>query len=376
MVGLKGIPAKWGGIEKYVEEVGKRLVQRGHEVTVLGSSWYCKDHEENSFEGMKIIRAPTVHLQSTDALSNALLSSVRVMFGGFDVVNFHGQASYYFLPFLRLSGRPCVVTVHTMASGWDNPKYGPFARSVIRFAFKTGVSYATRTVTVACHLQSKIKTDCGIDAEVLASGITKADYRQPRVIREKYGLGENDYLLYLGRIDPIKRVDWIVDLHKEVPPGLKIVIAGGAQDASASSYLEAAQRVCRSARNVIFAGPVLGQEKEELLSNCLAVLAPSSEEGLPITVLEAASYGKCAIASSIDAHREVLIDGRSGYLFARDSREEFAEKVKSVVSLSVEERNDVGMNARETVSERYDWDKTAARYEDIFMECTALRRSS
>ena len=79
MIGLKGIPAKWGGMEKYVEEVGKRLVERGHEVTVFGSRWYCgEDKPRQRVSGMKVRSVPTLHLQPTDALISALLASIII----------------------------------------------------------------------------------------------------------------------------------------------------------------------------------------------------------------------------------------------------------------------------------------------------------
>ena len=81
IVGLKGIPAKWGGIEKYVEEVGKRLVKRGHEVTVFGSRWFCQDYSNKTYKGINIRRLPVINLQATDALSNAFLAMIAVAGG-------------------------------------------------------------------------------------------------------------------------------------------------------------------------------------------------------------------------------------------------------------------------------------------------------
>jgi glycosyltransferase involved in cell wall biosynthesis len=68
MLGTKGIPAKWGGIERYVKEIGKRLAQRGHEITIFASKWYCSDYPGNDYEGMRIVRVSSIHLLSTGCI--------------------------------------------------------------------------------------------------------------------------------------------------------------------------------------------------------------------------------------------------------------------------------------------------------------------
>ncbi len=368
MVGLKGIPAKWGGIEKYVEEIGKRLVQRGHEVTVFGSRWYCEDYKEDFYKGIRIRRVPTIHSQAADALSNAFFAALVIIFSNYDIVHFHGYASYYFIPFIKAFGKRTVITAHGVESGWDNPKYSCLARKIIFGAFRVGIYQAHQVTTVANHLKSKIERDFGIKAEVLTSGIVQEKVQPPQLIKEKYGLQGEDYVLFLGRIDPIKRVEWVLDTKELLSDNFKIVIAGGAQDSSSNAYLQILEQKHKCDPRIIFTGPVFGDEKAELYSNCILFLSPSQDEGLPITLLEACSYGKCSIVTDIEAYREVIKNGLNGFLFPKDDKNEFINITNKVINMPAELIKNMGLEAKKTVEARFSWDVTLHSYEKLYSD--------
>ena len=376
MVGTKGIPAKWGGIEKYIEEIGKRLVERGHEVTVFGSRWFLRDFREKTYLGMRICRLPTVHFQATDALSNAFLATVMVAIGNYDIVNFHGYASYLFVPVLRNIGKIIVVTAHGVESGWDNPKYDSLAQNVIRRSFEIGVKKANIVVTVADHLKIRIKHSFGVDAEVLPSGLDEVTRHPLQSIRDKYGLKSEGYLLFLGRIDPIKRIEWLLDLINVLGDNIKLVIAGGAQDPSTKAYLKSLKDKAEGKPQIIFTGPVSGREKAELLGNCLLFLAPSKDEGLPITVLEAATYKRCCIASDIPAHQETIDNGTTGFLFPRDDKKSFVEKVKNLLNKPHSFINSIGNASKHKVTDKFNWERTVDKTEILYRKLLDERRKS
>lgn len=359
MVGTKGIPAKWGGIEKYIEEISSRLVIRGHSVTVFGSKWFTKSYPHSKYRGIIIQRIPTLHLQASDALTNAFFATVRIVLGKYDIVHFHGFASFLYMPIIKLFGKKTVVTVHAMESNWQNEKYGFFGKNIIKKAFRCGIRHADRITTVADHLSDKIFELNLIRPKVLSSGIDNPVHLDPYIINQKYGLKGHDYLLFLGRIDPIKRVDWLLDIVPMLNNDLFLVIAGGAQDSDTQFYYKTMKDIVssKSSKKVIFTGPVWGDEKAELLGNCLLFLAPSRDEGLPITVLEASSYGRCTLASDIPAHRSVIEEGVTGFLFPRDEKKSMISKVLKLIS----EREiliKLGLEAKESCQSRFNWERT------------------
>ncbi len=369
IIGTKGIPAKWGGIEKYIEEIGKRLVERGHEVTVFCSRWYTKDFGTNTYKGMRIVRVSTLHHNATDALTNAFLSWVSILRSSFDVVHFHSYGSYYFVPFVKWGGKKTVITTHGVESGWENRKYGSFARYVLKTAFKVGILNSNAVTTVSDHLRAKIKDMYGVDAGVLPGGLDEATFREPFIIKNKYSLIQNKFLLFLGRIDPIKRIHWILDLEDLMHDDMRIVIAGGAQDSSTSAYLKELERNAGS--KTIFTGPVYGEEKEELLSNCLALTSPSWDEGMPLTLLEAAAYGKCCIASDIPAYRTIIEDNVSGFMFPREEKQLFIAKTRELLGMPRTVIAAIGMEAQKRALARFSWERTTDLAEEIYISLLA-----
>ena len=366
MIGTKGIPAKWGGIEKYIEEVGKRLVQRRHEVTVFGSKWFCGNYHKSYYHGIKIRSVPSIHKQSTDALSNGFISTLYTLIEDYDIVHLHGYASYFYVPIINLLNKKTVITAHGMESGWDNPKYGSTARKIIKAAFKIGITKADIVTTVADHLCRRIMSEFGIDSTVVPSGISIESIIKPDIIKEKYKLNGNDYILFLGRIDPIKRVDWVVALSDVIDSNFRVVIAGGPQDASSAEYFELLKKKASNSRKCIFTGPVSGKEKQELLSNCRLFVTPSLNEGLPVALLEASSFERLCLASDIPAHREVIDDGLTGFLFDSKDENTLLKKTLQLLFLPENQSSNICKSAKEKVLQKFNWDVSTSLIEKTY----------
>jgi glycosyltransferase involved in cell wall biosynthesis len=367
MIGTKGVPAQWGGIERYIEEVGKRLAARGHEVTVFGSKWFLKDHSGDMHCGMRIKRVPALHHQATDALTNAFFSTLIIALGDFEVVNFHGYASYFFVPVIKKLGTKTVVTSHGLVDAeWENPKYGGFATAIIRYGGAVGIRNADAVATVADYWKKRIGREYQREAEVVPSGIDKTEPCRPDIITREYGLSKEDFILFLGRIDPVKRIEWVLRLS-HVCPGRKIVIAGGAQDASTEAYLRRLKNMSSEASNIIFTGPVAGKVKAELLSNCYIFVNPSRSEGLPVVILEAMSYARCCVASDIPAHREVIENGRTGFLFASGQESALTGIISGLTDTSFSP-DAVGAAAKMAAEKKYSWERTVLLTENIYEE--------
>ena len=364
-IGTKGIPAKWGGMEKYIEEVGQRLVARGHEVTVFSSKWYCQEYEESLYRGMRIERVPSIRLQATDALTNAFWASLAIIKGEYDIAHFHGLASYFYIPIVKKAGKITVTTTHAMESNWQNTKYNFLGRLVIKQAFKLGIKNVHHTTTVAPHLKDKIKHNYGRDALLLPSGLDRVELQTPHVIKRKYGLRGKDYLLFLGRIDPIKRVEWLLDASRVLDKNIYLVIAGGAQDSSTKAYFKDLKQKAGPNNNIIFTGPVRGREKAELFSNCLMFLAPSADEGLPLTVLEAISYGQCCIVSDLPAFRTVIENGVTGFLFPTNDKDQFMAIVANLIH-TPQKLELIGKEAKRKITPAFDWDQTVKQTEWLY----------
>ena len=137
--------------------------------------------------------------------------------------------------------------------------------------------------------------------------------RAPGLITERFGLQGGDYVLFVGRLVPEKAPELLVRGFRNVPTDARLVIAGGSS--FTDQYVHELEGGARDPR-VMLVGSVHGELLQELYSNAAAFVLPSKLEGLPLTLLEAASYRIPLIASDIPPHREVIgADGPGGRLF-------------------------------------------------------------
>ena len=110
MIGSKGLPAKFGGVERHVEEIGKRLAARGHRVTVYGRRPLS---EEGSYCGVRIRIMPSIPTKNLDTASNALASTIHALFAGYDVIHYHaiGPSIFSWIPVM--AGKTTVAVSYT-----------------------------------------------------------------------------------------------------------------------------------------------------------------------------------------------------------------------------------------------------------------------
>ena len=129
MIGAKGIPATYGGIEKIAEEMSVELVKRGHHVTV-----YCRPHyvekRMKEFKGVKLIHTPSIHTKHLDTLSHAFVSTIHALFQDYEIIHYHslGPSIYSGLP--RLFGEKTLVQIH--GPEWADDKWTKLNKNIFK----------------------------------------------------------------------------------------------------------------------------------------------------------------------------------------------------------------------------------------------------
>jgi len=325
-IGQKGIPATFGGVESHVDRLSRRQVQRGHSVSVYVRNWYTPKSLKE-YEGVRLVHVPTLKTKHLDAAVHTLLCTLHCLFQRTEIIHYHaiGPASFSFIP--RIFGRKVVMTVHRL--DWGAEKWGRLARILLRAGERVGLRTAHKAIAVSEDIRAYIKAEYGKNAALIPNGVELPRPVPPVLIKDKYGLNGQDYVLFMGRLTPEKRVDWLIRSFQEAkkvsaPPGkLKLVIAGGTSGTDA--YVDELHGLGGGDPGILFTGYVTGREKEELLTNALLFVLPSSLEGHPIALLEAKSFGCCTIASDIPPHREVIKDGVDGFLFRASDQDELTK---------------------------------------------------
>ncbi len=370
-IGLKGLPTPWTGVEHHVERLGRGLVAAGHEVTAYVRPSYTPPGLRE-LGGIRLRRLPTVRSKHLDASVHTLLSSVDATFRRFELIHYHciGPGAFSFLP--RLSGRRVVCTVHRL--DWQAEKWGWFARCCLRAGERATVLSAHRLIVVSQELQQYFRERYGCEAVFIPNGSDPVERRRPHDITERWGLKGDDYVLFVGRLSPEKRVDCLVQAFRALdqPRGdgthVKLVVAGGFN--ATEEHVATLRKLAGDDPTIIFTGFVTGPLKEELFSNAALFVLPSRIEGMPIVLLEARQYGLCCLASDIAPHRAIVRDGIDGRLFAADDSTALAVAMGELLA-DPAVRYRLGEAGRQRAAQRPSWGAVVAATEAVYRTVAA-----
>lgn len=222
-----------------------------------------------------------------------------------------------------------VCTVHRQ--DWQSEKWKPAARTFLKIGERASIRFPQRTIVVSRTLQDYFKKKYGKETIYITHGRFPAVRREPSLITAKYGLKGKDYILFMGRLVPEKRVDLLIRAYlklKRTSPAIQnvpLIIAGGSS--ATDAYARRLKNLSAKDPDIRFVGFVSGVEKEELLTNAIVFVLPSCFEGFPIALLEAKTYGLCCLVSDISPHREAIQNGYDGLLFRADDFSDLADKL-------------------------------------------------
>ncbi len=354
MVGQKGVPATYGGIERNVEEVGLRLARRGHDVTVYCRLYYTK--RGGMYRGMKLRRLPSINTKHLDTATHCLLSTMDSLLRNYDIVHFHALGPSVFASIPHLSGAKTVVMVHGL--DWQREKWGPMASWVLKKCEYPAIHFPDKTVVVSKTLQRYFAEKYSRDTVVIPNG-TKVPVNRPAGKIRKFGLEEGNYVLFVGRLVPEKGVHFLMDAFSKVDTDLKLVLAGGSS--FSDSYVSRLRK--HEGDKVVFLDYVYGDVLEELWSNAYLVVQPSTMEGLSISLLEALSYGRCVLISDIPENVEVV--GDCSPSFRTQNVEDLSAKLQRLLK-DPDLVKDYERRCRDHVSRSYSWDTISDSIEALY----------
>lgn len=331
MIGHKRIPSREGGVEIVVEALAKRMVSSGHTVDVYNRGGHHVAGKENDikrikeYKGVRIITVPTFDNKKLNAVVYAALATLRALFGRYDVIHYHaeGPCSMLWLP--HLFGIRTAATIHGL--DWQRSKWGGFASKFLMLGEKTAAKYADEIIVLSKDVGDYFKRTYNRETHYIPNGIDIPDVREADIIKTKYGLEQDGYILFLARLVPEKGVHYLINAFRDIDTDKKLVIAGGGSHSS--EYEKEIRELAETDSRIIMTGFVQGEELEELFSNCFLYVLPSDVEGMPISLLEAMSYGTACLTSDIGENTQLTCG--FGYTFKKGSTEDLKEKLAELI---------------------------------------------
>jgi glycosyltransferase involved in cell wall biosynthesis len=370
MIGQQGLPARYGGVERAVEEVAARLAERGHHVTAFNKRVPDEPHIHRH-RGIEIRYVRAINGKYTGNLTTSFLSTLHTLVHRYDIVHFHALGPTIFSPLARL--RPGVKVVATVQGRDDQrAKWGGLAQRMLRAAAWTTAHVPHEVVVVSRALEADFSRQYGRNTVYIPNGVNPPPDAQlpdhPPILR-RLDIEDNPFLMTLGRLVPEKAVDELIRAFAKVPGEARLVVVGGG--GGAEEFEAELERLAAQDPRVVLAGPVFDDDLDALLRTTAGFVMPSHLEGLPLALLEAASYGAPLICSDIDPHVEVLeYSGPGRRLFRTGDVADLQHVLESFLDALPAEKA-AAADVRESVLSRYSWDDIAVRLEETYEQLLA-----
>jgi glycosyltransferase involved in cell wall biosynthesis len=324
MLGHKRVPSREGGVEIVVEELSVRMASLGHDVTIY-NRYEGEKSAETEHKGVHVVNIPTAKNNSLNAVVYSFFASLRIAFSKCNIIHYHaeGPASMAWIP--KLAGKKVVVTIHGL--DWQRAKWGKFASRYLLFGERTAVRVADRIIVLSRAAQNYFRDTYDIETTHIPNGVSQPIKHEPEIIRERFGLQSGDYLLFLARIVPEKGLHYLIEAYKDVATDKKLVISGSST--SDSNYLCDLMKNSEDDSRIVFTGHVEGQLLYELYTNAALYVLPSDVEGMPVSLLEAQSYGLPCLVSDIPENIETAPHATT---FKRSDIQDLREKLQTFLS--------------------------------------------
>lgn len=368
MYGHKRIPSREGGVEIVVEELATRMVALGNEVTCYNRKGHHVSGENfdttsiTNYKGVQLKQVLTIDKKGLAAMTASFFASIHAALGKYDVVHVHAEGPCASLWIPKLFHKRCIVTIHGLDH--QRAKWGKLASTYIMMGEKAAVKHADEIIVLSKGVQQYFKQTYNRDTVYIPNGVNKPEIIQADEITKQWNLTKDSYILYLGRIVPEKGIKYLIEAFKQVKTDKKLVIAGGSSDTN--TFFDEIKELAKDDNRIIFTGFVQGKPLQELYSNAYIYTLPSDLEGMPLSLLEAMSYGNCCLTSDIGECKDVVED--KAVIFEKSNIKDLQDKLQQLCNDSTLVES-YKKQASNYICNKYNWDEvvkeTLKLYEGI-----------
>ena len=359
MIGTRGVPAAYGGFETAVEEIGARLVERGHRVTV-----YCRDSDRRApfYRGMKLVHLPALHLRAAETLSHSALSVIHASVTTRpDAAFVFNAANAPFLPILRARRIP--TAVHVDGLEWMRDKWIGAGRRYYLGVERLAVKLADALIADAPGIASYYSRKFSAETELISYGTRIV--RNPSSDRlAELGLEPGKFHLVVARFEPENHVDLIVRGFSQSQARYPLIVVGSAP--YAATYTRRVEEIAHADSRIRLLGGIWDQELlDQLYTNALTYAHGHSVGGTNPSLLRAMGGATPVLAYDVEFNRDVL--GEDGLFFrsAEGLREQIDHAEHHAPQLEK-----IGQRLQRRAEQNYDWDDVADEYERLARRLT------
>lgn len=360
ILGTRGVPPAYGGFETFAAELGTRLVQRGHEITVYCRSQIADRASQESWNGIRRIVLPAIPGKYFETVSHTFFSAIDAWRRHFDVVLLCNAANAFTIPLLRAARIPVVINVDGIER--RRRKWNILGRLVYASGEAISASFADRVIADANVIAEYYHDNFGIEPVVIPYGAEFPEERDSDVL-QRLGIETRNYILYVSRFEPENNPLEVVEAYEQLESAPPLVMLGQ------GLYAKDLVRRLESHRSdrILFPGALYGADYRTLQRNALLYIQATEVGGTHPALIEAMGSGGCVLAHDTPENREVAGDS-AGYFRLRPVQT-LTESLRSVLD-DPRKRDSIRLRARLRAAERYSWAAVTDAYEQLFREVT------
>jgi glycosyltransferase involved in cell wall biosynthesis len=361
IAGTRGVPACYSGFETFAEELGARLSDRGHQVTVYGRVPYV-GAERRSHRGMRVVPVRSPRGKHLETPLHTLATAVVAWRARHDVVLVCNGANAFALPLFRLAGSRVAINV----DGIDRlrRKWGALGRLWFRVGEPLSLLLSDRAVTDAIFLRDYYADRYRWPTEVIHYGGDRAPSPGAPPAAEvlaRLGLRPGEYVLQVARLVPENNALMLVRAYSRLESPPPLVIVGDAP--YCAGYRAELEAAARATPGVVLAGGIYGDDYLALQAHAACYVAAGEVGGTHPALVEAMTHGGPVVANDVPEHREVL--GEAARYYTPGDPASLAAALAEVLE-DPAGAADLRARSRARARERYRWDEVVSRYEQMF----------
>ncbi len=360
IMGIRGIPANYGGFETFAEHLSLRLARKGHDVTVYGRRNII-EYPKKYYQGVEIILLPTIRHKYFETIVHTFLCALHSLTRKYDVVLICNSANAIFSFIPRLARRQVAINVDGLE--WQRAKWNKAGKLFYRLSEFLATILSEWIITDSIFVRDYYLNKFNKSSTYIPYGAPTETVTTSSVL-QKFHVQPRRYILYVSRLEPENNAHLVIDAFEHVKTDFNLVIVGHAP------YSHKYIRKLKATRDprIIFAGYIFGQGYREFQSHAYFYVQATEVGGTHPALLEGMGFGNCVLANDVPEHREVIKD--AGLYFKTSD----GEDLKNQMQFLVDHPDIIEIYRAKAVARirlAYAWDRVADAYEALFTAMTA-----
>jgi len=360
VIGIRGLPANYGGFETCAEYISKRWANEGHQVLVYCRKNHYKDYIPDYY-GVRLKYTPSIRSKNLATLSHTLISIINLLVTEPQIkfVHLYNTGNAMFLPLLKLFGKKTIISGDGLE--WKREKWGKLAKFIHKAGERFAVALADKIVVDNEEVKKYYEEKYTVDTALIAYG-AKQIVHNPSLAEEllkKYNLKSNEYFIFVGRLVPEKGVHHLIEAYKKLGTKFPLVIIG--DDTSTTPYRE--ELLKQRSDMIRFLGFLYDDDYEQLLINSLLYVSASRLEGTSPSLLAAMGARVCALVNGIEEN--IATTQGCSYTFKKNDYEDLRVTWQKLIDEPRLAREMAEMGFQH-VLRNYRWDAIAEQYLSVF----------